>query len=112
MNNVNKKWKNTTELLHFPWTEEASNGVFQLTYGSGFTSITFTYKLVETDYNNIAVVCGYSSIITQVSFFKVFTRERQISDSLKKQIDSVVDSQLGQYVDDDVTIHWVEQSAK
>ncbi|XP_016952242.1 uncharacterized protein LOC108026059 [Drosophila biarmipes] len=73
INTVNNDWSFTQEAVDFPWNNETQAGVFNL----HFDTVTVTYKLVLTDYDNVAFVCGYGSI-SPVPLFKLFTRARQI----------------------------------
>ncbi|KAH8363395.1 hypothetical protein KR084_009566 [Drosophila pseudotakahashii] len=70
---VNNDWSFTQEAVDFPWDNQTQSGVFNLKYDT----VTVTYKLVLTDYERFAFICGYASI-SPVPLFKLFTREREI----------------------------------
>ncbi|XP_017067671.2 uncharacterized protein LOC108105546 [Drosophila eugracilis] len=85
---VNNDWSFTKESVDFPWDNSTQSGVFKLQ----FDVVTVTYKLVDTDYDNFAFVCGYGSI-SPVPLFKLFTRERE----LKQQTIDFVQSMAEKY---------------
>ncbi|EDW49703.1 GM23438 [Drosophila sechellia] len=71
---VNNGWQFTEESVEFPWNNYTQGGIFKLDYDT----VTVTYKLMITDYENIAFVCGFGSI-SPVPLFKLFTRQREVS---------------------------------
>ncbi len=74
---VNNGWQFTEESVEFPWNEDTQTGIFKLDYDT----VTVTYKLMLTDYENIAFVCGFGSI-SPVPLFKLFTRKRELSQEM------------------------------
>nr|XP_036673417.1 uncharacterized protein LOC108007000 [Drosophila suzukii] len=77
INTVNNDWSFTQEAVDFPWDDKTQSGVFNLQ----FDTVTVTYKLVLTDYDNFAFICGYGSI-SPVPLFKLFTRTREIDQTM------------------------------
>ncbi|XP_039494463.1 uncharacterized protein LOC120453706 [Drosophila santomea] len=74
---VNNGWQYTEESVGFPWNNSTQYGIFNLQYDT----VTVTYKLMLTDYENFAFVCGFGSI-SPVPLFKLFTREREVSQQM------------------------------
>lgn len=70
-------WKNQTVYANISLTNNNANG-FNISYSNGLTTpTTTTYKLLDTDYNNYALICGYTNAINnETSFGIVMTRQR------------------------------------
>ncbi|XP_037936491.1 uncharacterized protein LOC119670342 [Teleopsis dalmanni] len=106
-NNVNNKWNHEIDTVVFPWNDYTKNGTFDLVYGTGSLSVTITFKLIGTDYKNIALVCGYTKFLSSAALIKVMTRQQTISPSIMNTVQKYAD-QYG--IGSQIT--WVEQSEK
>ncbi|KAH8382929.1 hypothetical protein KR009_005847, partial [Drosophila setifemur] len=93
-------WEPTKESVQFPWTNSTQHGIFSLEYDQ----VTVTYKLAYTNYSDIAIVCGYSTI-SNIPLYKFFSRERQMS---QEQI-AFINVYIEKYGIAD-QIYWEEQS--
>ncbi|XP_017145373.1 uncharacterized protein LOC108157713 [Drosophila miranda] len=85
---VNGGWQYTEEQVNFPWDNDTERGVFKLQYGR----IIVTYKLMNTDYTTYALVCGYGNI-SPMPLFKLFTRQRELNQTIIAVIQAVADQQ-------------------
>ncbi|XP_016987145.1 apolipoprotein D [Drosophila rhopaloa] len=83
---VNNDWQFTNESVKFPWDDSTQLGVFNLQYDK----VMVTYKLMYTDYDNLALICGFGSI-SPVPLFKLFTRRREISQEMIDFVQSVAE---------------------
>ncbi|XP_036344078.1 uncharacterized protein LOC118753309 [Rhagoletis pomonella] len=106
-NNVNNGWKNTSEVLDFNWDEKTRNGTFEIVYVNSVVSITVIFKLIATDYNTVALVCGYSPLAPQVSMMKILTRHAPLNSTL---VDKINDLASAYGVGSQIT--WVEHSSR
>ncbi|KAH8271379.1 hypothetical protein KR018_007787 [Drosophila ironensis] len=93
----------TNQTIEFPWNNSTQNGIFTLEY----EHVTVTYKLVGTFYNQVALVCGYGSI-SPVPLFKLFTRQRQISQEIIALVDAIAQELDAANITD--MISWQDQS--
>ncbi|XP_023034439.1 uncharacterized protein LOC6647254 [Drosophila willistoni] len=103
---VNGQWQSTEEIVSFPWNTTTQNGVFDLNYESELLSVKVTYKMIITDYNRFALMCGYATV-SPVPLFKLFTRERELDPQLKTQILDQIEKYAG---DVSSQIFWTMQS--
>ncbi|XP_054747618.1 uncharacterized protein LOC129253329 [Anastrepha obliqua] len=106
-NNVDKGWKNTTEDIVFTWNENTQNGTFELVYGYSPFSITVIFKLIATDYETLALVCGYSPMAPQINLIKVLTRHAPLNPILIEKIND-----LANIYNVGSLITWVEHSSR
>ncbi|KAI8044659.1 uncharacterized protein LOC128255899 [Drosophila gunungcola] len=83
---VNNGWQFTKDSVDFPWVNRTQFGIFDLHYDT----VTVTYKLMYTDYVSFALICGFGSI-SPVPLFKLFTRQREISQAMIDLVKSVAE---------------------
>lgn len=100
---ANSKWDSVKESKSLLWDDSAKNGIFTWSIDESSNKTT-TYKLLETDLTSYALFCGNSDS-TSLPLFKVWTRNRHLTDEQKTFIQEMFKQMLNlQY------LNYVEQS--
>ncbi|KAH8405206.1 hypothetical protein KR222_010341, partial [Zaprionus bogoriensis] len=88
------KWEHSKKTLSFPFDEQAKKGIV--------SSSGVTYKVAKLDSASRMYICAYASVFQG---FKVLTRQRELSDQTKSEI-----QQEFKELDENASLVWVEQS--
>ncbi|KAH8384732.1 hypothetical protein KR093_007104, partial [Drosophila rubida] len=92
-----------SESGRFPWDDDTKNGIFSWSIG-GISKLPVTFKVVDADSTSYVFLCGYMGI-APVPLFKILTRQRELSDAQKTNVQQRFND-FGQTA----TLVWVEQN--
>lgn len=99
------KWEHAAKSDSLPWDELTEQGIFYMSAGEG-TGISGTLKVIEIQSKSYIVLCAYTPLSTTKQWFKVVTRERELSSENKV----LIEKKLQDYGHQADSLEWMEQS--
>ncbi|XP_073847659.1 uncharacterized protein [Musca autumnalis] len=91
-------WVNQTMYANVS-IDDTNNGGYNISYVNGLTNTPYTvYKLLDTDYQNYAFVCGYTNATDPNTFFGiVLTRDRYPNTTTLNEYEDMASQNYGNF---------------